>query len=80
MDDRLRDEYHDVRSTGVSEQEASSDYPWQFETRITLRPRDKEEYRKSLPEEQQPQEPADGGIAASAMTSARAQETEGDVR
>lgn len=63
MDDQLRDEYHDVRSKGVSEQGAG-DYPWQFETRITLQPRNTEEYREELPEEQQPKEEPSGDIAA----------------
>jgi hypothetical protein len=58
--DQLRDAFHDVRSTGVSEQATATDYPWQFETRITLRKRDTEEYRK-----QAPGEPPDGNIAVS---------------
>jgi len=51
MGDELRDSYHDVRSKGVSEQSSSDDYPWQFETRITLRPRGKEQYQENVPTE-----------------------------
>lgn len=46
LGDQLRDEFHDVRSKGVSEQSSSGDYPWQFETRITLRKREVEDYRQ----------------------------------
>ena len=38
----------------------STDYPWQFETRITLRKRDTEEYRKTRADA-----PPDGNIAVS---------------
>ena len=38
LGEQLRDAYHDVRNRDVSEQPASTDYPWQFETRITLAP------------------------------------------
>ena len=58
--DQLRDTFHDVRSTGVSEQATATDYPWQFETRITLRKRDTEEYRKTCADA-----PPDGDIAVS---------------
>ena len=58
LGEQLRDSYHDVRSTDVAEQSASADYPWQFETRITLRKRDTEEYRKNNPDA-----PPDGNIA-----------------
>jgi len=44
--DRLRDEYHSVSSQDVSEQASSKDYPWQFDTRIQLRKREVEQYRK----------------------------------
>jgi hypothetical protein len=63
MGDRLRDDFHDVRSKGVSEQSASADYPWQFETRITLRPRDKQEYQKDVPPDT-PDKKTDADIAA----------------
>jgi hypothetical protein len=69
MGDQLRDAFHDVRSTGVSEQSASADYPWQFETRITLRPRDTEEYRNEAPDEKSKEEPS-GDFASSSMVSA----------
>ena len=59
LGDNLRDAYHDVRSKGVSEQTSSADYPWQFDTRITLRKRDVEEYRKRAPAE-----PGQGDVAA----------------
>ncbi|MHB0956031.1 MAG: type IV pilus biogenesis protein PilM [Pirellulaceae bacterium] len=59
LGDQLRDAFHDVRSKGVSEQSSSTDYPWQFETRITLRKRDVDDYRKSMPDV-----PRDGNIAA----------------
>lgn len=59
LGDQLRDAYHDVRSRDVSEQSSSTDYPWQFETQITLRRRDTDEYRKNLPTP-----PSDGDIAA----------------
>ena len=44
----------------VRNRPASTDYPWQFETRITLRKRDTEEYRKNTPDT-----PPDGNIAVS---------------
>ncbi len=69
MEDQLRDAYHDVRCTGVSEQAAAGDYPWQFETRITLRPRDTDEYRKNAPDSQSEEEPS-GDFAANSMISA----------
>jgi hypothetical protein len=59
MGNELRDAYHDVRSKGVSEQSSSTDYPWSFETRITLRKRDTEEYRKNAPTP-----PDDGNLAS----------------
>jgi hypothetical protein len=59
FEDELRDEFHDVRSKGVSEQSASADYPWQFETRITLRKREVEEYRQPPPAT-----PQEGEVAA----------------
>ena len=62
LGDQLRDAFHDVRSKGVSEQSSSTDYPWQFETRITLRKRDVDEYRKSAPDV-----PPDGNIAATPL-------------
>jgi hypothetical protein len=45
MGDRIRDSHHDVRSKRVSERSSSQDYPWQFETQITLRPRTVLQYR-----------------------------------
>ncbi len=45
MGDRIRDPHHDVRSKRVSERSSSKDYPWQFETQITLRPRTVRQYR-----------------------------------
>jgi len=63
LGDQLRDAFHDVRSNDVSEQPGSTDYPWQFETRITLRPRDTEEYRKSFPTPSN-----DGRIAATPVS------------
>ncbi len=63
MGDNLRDDYHDVRSKGVSEQSASTDYPWQFETQITLRPRDKQEYQHDEPDDP-PNKKTDADIAA----------------
>ncbi len=62
LGDQLRDAFHDVRNKGVSEQSSSTDYPWQFETRITLRKRDVDEYRKSVPDV-----PRDGNIAATPL-------------
>ena len=47
LGDSLRDKFHDVRSRGVSEQPASTDYPWQFDTTIKLQRRAPEDYRKS---------------------------------
>ncbi len=61
LTDQLRDAFHDVESPGVSEQSASTDYPWQFETRITLRKREPEQYRESAPDET-----PSGDLAASA--------------
>lgn len=58
MEDALRDEYHDVRNNGVSEG-GGKDYPWQFDSIITLQRRETEDYR----EEPTPPEP-DGEIAA----------------
>lgn len=63
LGDGLRDEYHDVQSTNVSEQTSSKDYPWQFETRITLRRREVEQYR------QPPANGAAGGSIAGASVS-----------
>ncbi len=45
LGDQIRDSYHDVRSKRVSERSSSEDYPWQFETQITLRPRTVGQYR-----------------------------------
>jgi hypothetical protein len=45
MGDQIRDSHHDVRSKRVSERTSSKDYPWQFETQITLRPRSVNQYR-----------------------------------
>jgi hypothetical protein len=45
MGDEIRDSFHDVRSKRVSERSSSKDYPWQFETQITLRPRTVKQYR-----------------------------------
>ncbi len=49
LGEQLRDAFHDVRSTNVAEQTGSSDYPWRFETQITLRKRDVDDYRKNVP-------------------------------
>jgi hypothetical protein len=65
FEDRLRDSFHDVVSQDVSERSSSDDYPWQFETRITLTRRDKEDYQRP---ESTPQ--ADGDIASSTVVKA----------
>ncbi len=62
LGDALRDDFHDVRSKGVSEQAASADYPWQFDTTITLRRRETEDYRQHAPA------PPPGGEIASTAT------------
>jgi hypothetical protein len=46
----------------VSEQSSSTDYPWQFETLITLRKREVDEYRQNMPDV-----PPDGNIAATPL-------------
>lgn len=51
MDNELQDQFHQVRTKGVTEQPALEDYPWQFQTRITLYPRTTEQYRHGLPAE-----------------------------
>ena len=61
LGDALRDEFHDVRSKGVSEQASSADYPWQFDTTINLRRRETEDYRKNVPA------PQPGGEIASTV-------------
>lgn len=83
MDNELRDAFHNVRSKGISEQSSYVDYPWQFQTRISLYPRTTEQYRQSLPAsggEEEPgkkstpagegEEKPSGDIAANTMASA----------
>jgi len=84
IDNELRDAFHNVRNTGISEQSSYTDYPWVFDTRITLvRPRTTEEYRMSFPASEDEEDggkksaPADQGeekpgddIAANNVTSA----------
>lgn len=48
LGDKLRDPFHEVRSQRVSEQKAATTYPWQFDTRVTLRRRDVAQYRASI--------------------------------
>jgi len=48
LGDQLRDPFHEVRSQRVSEQKSSTAYPWQFDTRVTLRRRDVTQYRQEL--------------------------------
>ena len=68
MGEQLRDAYHDVRSKGVSEQSSSTDYPWSFETRITLRKRDVEAYRQTAPTP-----PDDGNLASTPVNPTQTQ-------
>ncbi len=62
LGNQLRDANHDVRNSDVSEQTSSADYPWQFETRITVRKREVDDYRKNAPADK-----PKGDIAASTM-------------
>lgn len=64
MEDQLRDEYHEVRNTDVSEQSSTGDYPWQFDTQITLRPRETKEYRQEAPKDETQDAPPTGDIAS----------------
>ena len=50
MESGLRDPFHQVRSKRISEIADGGDLPWQFETLITLRRRDRRDYlTDSLP-------------------------------
>jgi Tfp pilus assembly PilM family ATPase len=44
LGDQMRAAGHDVRSKRVSEQSSSNEYPWRFDTRITLRRRNTDDY------------------------------------
>ncbi|MFW6170642.1 MAG: hypothetical protein ACODAD_09145 [Planctomycetota bacterium] len=57
MDNELQDAFHRVRTKGVTEQPTFEDYPWQFQTQITLRPRTTQQYRSQLPAEKLEEDP-----------------------
>ncbi len=68
---QLRDEFHDVNSRGVSERAGTGDYPWQFETKILVRPREKDQYQQAPPAEPAAEEQPGGEIAHTLTPSPR---------
>lgn len=48
MENNVRDEFHDIRSKQVREQQTEKDYTWRFETSISILKRSKERYAKDF--------------------------------
>lgn len=49
IENTLRDEHHEVRSKRVQERVQGKNFTWQFESSISVRPREREAYLASLP-------------------------------